>query len=173
MDAHARMISFLNNTACGDLLYFLTKGKSRTLASTKTGGPTVDQYLVIDTESGEAVVERLGEDDPENPYNWSFGYKAYVSILLFIMTMSVYMGSSIVSPGIPDLAQQFGVSETVAILAMSLFVWAYGIGPCFLSPNQRRVEQQFWRVELECYERRQAIQTLVRKEKSMIRRSQC
>ena len=134
MDAHARMISFLNNTACGDLLYFLTKGKSRTLASTKTGGPTVDQYLVIDTESGEAVVEWLGEDDPENPYNWSFGYKAYVSILLFIMTMSVYMGSSIVSPGIPDLAQQFGVSETVAILAMSLFVWAYGIGPCFLSP---------------------------------------
>lgn len=53
---------------------------------------------------------------------------------MFLMTMTVYMGSSIVSPSIADLSEYFNVSETVAALSMSLFVFGYGIGPCILSP---------------------------------------
>ena len=128
------MGSLIRNTAFGDVLHLLSGGKVCQTETERHDYPNPDQYFQVDPDTGEIIVDWYGDDDPENPYNWSFGYKAYVSILLFIMTMSVYMGSSIVSPGIPDLAQQFGVSETVAILAMSLFVWAYGIGPCFLSP---------------------------------------
>lgn len=50
------------------------------------------------------------------------------------MAMSVYMGSSIVLPGIPDPAQYSGVSRVTSTLSMSLFIWAYGAGPMLLSP---------------------------------------
>ena len=50
------------------------------------------------------------------------------------MTVFVYLGSSIVVPGIPQISENFGVSHTVAALSISLFVWGYGIGPMLLSP---------------------------------------
>ena len=50
------------------------------------------------------------------------------------MTVFVYLGSSIVVPGIPELSEEFHISPTVASLSISLFVWGYGIGPMVLSP---------------------------------------
>lgn len=50
------------------------------------------------------------------------------------MTVFVYLGSSIVVPGLPQLSEDFGISHTVAALSISLFVWGYGIGPMLLSP---------------------------------------
>ena len=66
-----------------------------------------------------------------------------------LITTSVYIGSSIYSPAIPDAAEYFGVSEIVSVLGLSLFgrltsiclarkliklVVGYGIGPLFLAP---------------------------------------
>jgi len=42
------------------------------------------------------------------------------------MTTSIYMGSSIVAPAIPEISQYFGVSSTVAALSVTLFVFGYG-----------------------------------------------
>lgn len=50
------------------------------------------------------------------------------------MTTSIYMGSSIVSPAIPEIAAYFGVGTPVAALSVSLFVFGYAVGPMFLSP---------------------------------------
>jgi DHA1 family multidrug resistance protein-like MFS transporter len=51
-----------------------------------------------------------------------------------LMTSSVYMGSSIWSPGVQLGAEYFGVGQVTATLGISLFVAGYGIGPLFLSP---------------------------------------
>lgn len=128
------MGSFIHNTAFGDVLHLLTGGKACQTETERHDYPNPDQYFQVDPDTGEIIVDWYGDDDPENPYNWPFLYKIYVNVLLFCMTMAVYMGSSIVSPSIPDLAQYFEVSETVATLSMSLFVWAYGFGPMILSP---------------------------------------
>ena len=128
------MAAIIKNTAFGDLLHFVSGGKLCRTATEQHVQSHPEEYFETDPDTGEIIVDWYGEDDPENPYNWPFIYKAYVNILLFSMTMSVYMGSSIVSPSIPDLAQYFSVSETVATLSMSLFVWAYGFGPMILSP---------------------------------------
>ena len=128
------MAAIIKNTAFGDLLHFISGGKLCRTATEQHVQSHPEEYFETDPDTGEIIVDWYGEDDPENPYNWPFLYKAYVNILLFSMTMSVYMGSSIVSPSIPDLAQYFSVSETVATLSMSLFVWAYGFGPMILSP---------------------------------------
>ena len=79
-------------------------------------------------------IDWMGEHDPENPKNWSFLYKCFVTFLVCLMTVFVYLGSSIVVPGIPELSQKYHISEPVAALSISLFVWGYGLGPMVLSP---------------------------------------
>lgn len=128
------MPSFYENTAFGDVLYYVTRGKVGRSRSPLHDSPDRDKYFKVNEETGEIIVDWYGPDDPENPYNWSLLYKMFVTFLLFIMTMSVYMGSSIVAPSIPYLARTFNVSLTVGMLAMSLFVWAYGFGPMVLAP---------------------------------------
>lgn len=128
------MPSFYENTAFGDVLYYATRGKVGRSSSPAHNDPDRDKHFHIHKETGEIIVDWYGPDDPENPYNWPFYYKVFVTFLLFVMTMSVYMGSSIVAPSIPYLAAEFHVTLTVGMLAMSLFVWAYGFGPMFLAP---------------------------------------
>ena len=60
--------------------------------------------------------------------------KCWVVIAIMLMTSSVYMGSSIWSPGVMDGAMYFGVGEVTATLGISLFVFGYGVGPLFLAP---------------------------------------
>lgn len=60
--------------------------------------------------------------------------KGCVTALVMLMTTTVYMGSSIYSPGVQDAMAYFGTSQIVTILGLSLFVAGYGIGPLFLSP---------------------------------------
>lgn len=54
--------------------------------------------------------------------------------MIMIMTISIYMGSSIFSPAIMDAMQYFGLGQVPTTLGISLFVIGYGIGPLFLSP---------------------------------------
>lgn len=124
----------LHNSAFADLVHFVSRGRWFKSQTEREGFEIPSKYFTTDKGTGEIIVGWYGDDDPENPYNWSFVYKAWVSWLMFAMTMSVYMGSSIVSPSIPYLAQYFQVPSTVATLSLSLFVFGYGIGPCVLSP---------------------------------------
>ncbi|KAJ5151363.1 synaptic vesicle transporter [Penicillium canariense] len=64
-----------------------------------------------------------GPDDSENPQNWSFGKKMFVSTLIWLLTFSVYIGSAIYTPGIPGVSEQFGPTLT-----------EYARGPMFWAP---------------------------------------
>ncbi|GAA6017966.1 hypothetical protein JCM10207_002723 [Rhodosporidiobolus poonsookiae] len=75
-------------------------------------------------------------NDPDNPKNWSLGKRLWVTFEINYLAFSVYIGSSIYTSSQPGLMEEFGVSETVAILGLSLFVVGYGVGPMFLSPLQ-------------------------------------
>lgn len=52
------------------------------------------------------------------------------------MADTVYrtFGSSIFTPGYPDVAEHFGVSGTAALLGLSLFTLAIGVGPVIAAP---------------------------------------
>lgn len=80
------------------------------------------------------LVDWYGENDPENPQNWSFRKKVLVTLLISQMTFGVYAGSAIYTPAIEGVMEEFNVGLTKAILGLSLFVFGYGIGPLFLSP---------------------------------------
>jgi MFS family permease len=60
--------------------------------------------------------------------------KSWTTFCIMLITTSVYMGSSIVSPAITEFSSVFGVGPVTATLTLSLFVVGYGVGPLFLSP---------------------------------------
>ncbi|WWC99974.1 hypothetical protein V866_006883 [Kwoniella sp. B9012] len=80
------------------------------------------------------LVTWYGDDDPENPYNWSTRYKTFVALQMSFLTFAVYIGSSIYSAGIEGIMEQFSVSQTTALVGLTAFVIGYGIGPMLWSP---------------------------------------
>ena len=114
----------LSTTALGTLLHVASGGRVFRIQAEKSERPVPDKKIVTWD----------GENDPENPKNWPMWFKCWITFLICTMTVFVYLGSSIVVPGLPLIADEFHVSESVAGLSMSLFIWGYGVGPLVLSP---------------------------------------
>lgn len=69
------------------------------------------------------------ENDAANPRNWSTPKKVFVTFEICLLTTSVYIGSAIYTAGIRNVMADFGVSQVVAVLGLTLFVAGYGLGP--------------------------------------------
>lgn len=82
----------------------------------------------------DALLIDFAENDPANPYNWSLGKRSFITGLLCLLTVAIYIGSAIYSPGIPDVMVQFGISQVAATLGLTLFILGYGIGPMLWGP---------------------------------------
>ncbi|KAJ3528910.1 hypothetical protein NM688_g7929 [Phlebia brevispora] len=80
------------------------------------------------------IVEWYGPDDPECPLNWSLFKRCFVTFDICVITFAIYIGSALFAPGIPDMAEKFGISQVAATLGLTMFVIGYGVGPMFLSP---------------------------------------
>ncbi|KAI1202124.1 major facilitator superfamily domain-containing protein [Nemania serpens] len=80
------------------------------------------------------IVDWYGPGDPENPLNWSEGWKFLIAAEVCILNFSVYVASSLYVPGEESLQKEFGVSTVVATLGLSLFSVGYGFGPMLWSP---------------------------------------
>ena len=66
--------------------------------------------------------------DPENPKNWSKAYKWYCTFLVAFTCFVVAFTSSVITPGLEGLHEEFGISETVSLLTVTLFVIGFGVG---------------------------------------------
>ncbi|PGG96482.1 hypothetical protein AJ79_09572 [Helicocarpus griseus UAMH5409] len=86
------------------------------------------------TKDGLILVDWYSPDDPENPQNWTVRKKVFVTALICIYTLSVYMGSAIYTPSIPYVEKEFGVSTAAASLGLAVYVLGYGTGPMLFSP---------------------------------------
>ncbi|GAA5993980.1 hypothetical protein JCM11641_006438 [Rhodosporidiobolus odoratus] len=69
------------------------------------------------------------ENDPANPQNWSTPKRTFVAIQISVLTAVVYIGSAIYTPSEQGLMAEYGVSQTVTVLGLTLFILGYGIGP--------------------------------------------
>ncbi|KAK9353837.1 major facilitator superfamily domain-containing protein [Lipomyces doorenjongii] len=89
-----------------------------------------------DAETGKdaTLVDWYGPDDPENPQNWPFGRKIFVMTQLCLLTVALYMGSSIYTPGVDQLVEDFHISVTVASIPLCVYVFGYGIGQMLFAP---------------------------------------
>jgi len=80
------------------------------------------------------VVDWDGDDDPNNPMNWSSKRKWAIAVTMGLMTFVVTFASSVFSSAVEVTGMQFGVSSEVMILAVALFVLGFAFGPIVWGP---------------------------------------
>lgn len=80
------------------------------------------------------LVEFDGPDDKLHPQNWVVAENVVVSLVLSFVTFTATFASSIFSPAIPAVVEQFRVSNIVGVLTISLYVLGFATGPILWSP---------------------------------------
>lgn len=135
-------MSALQNSLLGHTIRLITGGKvlawpeqydsnlvEAYLATSKPEEkPTLDRTSSDESTSSDNQVSKTAtriaidwlENDPENPHNWSTSKKAWVSLQICLLTTSVYCGASIYTVGIEGIMEQFHVSQTVALLGLTV-----------------------------------------------------
>lgn len=73
-------------------------------------------------------------DDPENPKNWSKAYKWWCTMCVALTCFVVAFNSAVITADIEGVAEEFHVSEEVALLTITLFVVGFGVGPMAFAP---------------------------------------
>ncbi|KAF2084204.1 MFS general substrate transporter [Saccharata proteae CBS 121410] len=73
-------------------------------------------------------------DDPENPQNWSWAYKCWITFQLGMLALAASLGSSIISPAEANIAAYTGVSREVSVLSISLYILGFAFGPLCWAP---------------------------------------
>jgi hypothetical protein len=63
--------------------------------------------------------------DAKNPRNFAFSKKAWITFQLGMIAMSASLGSSIIAPGQNAFAEEVGVGAEVAVLSVSLYMYAW------------------------------------------------
>lgn len=90
-------------------------------------------YPGAGTEEDPYIVYWL-DSDPRNPMTFPEYYKWCITLSMALATLSVSLTSSAFSSGIAYILQDFGGSQEVATLSISLFVLVFAIGPLFWAP---------------------------------------
>ncbi|KAI0533122.1 cycloheximide resistance protein [Xylaria digitata] len=76
-----------------------------------------------------------GEDDPENPYNWSTTLKVLNCGCVSFQTFISPLASSIFAPGVPLVLQEFhSTSLEIATFVVSVYLIGFAAGPLLLAP---------------------------------------
>lgn len=75
-----------------------------------------------------------GPDDPEDPQNMPYWRKWVVTMTMSSMTMWITFASSVFSTATMVTAKEFNVSAEVMVLATSLVVFGFAVGPMAWSP---------------------------------------
>lgn len=73
-------------------------------------------------------------DDPENPKNWSKGYKWWCTMCVAITCFVVAFNSAVITADLEGVQETFHVSEEVSLLTITLFVIGFGVGPMVFAP---------------------------------------
>ncbi|KAI6119007.1 MFS general substrate transporter [Pisolithus croceorrhizus] len=74
------------------------------------------------------------EGDPDNPKNWSSAKRWYLTAIAGLLVLNATFASSAPSALVPTLMLEFGFSQEVGNLMVSLFVAGYCVGPLVWGP---------------------------------------
>ena len=128
------MAILLHDTAFGRALRLLTN-KSTRLNHHRAAADAVIHPSKDELVSEEAVylVDWTGPTDEDNPQNWPSWLKVLVLCNVLIVNLNFYTAPGIYSASVTSIQESLGASYEVAMLGLSLFVIAYGVGPLIVS----------------------------------------
>jgi DHA1 family multidrug resistance protein-like MFS transporter len=96
-----------------------------------------DRYLPpsLTGSQKEYLVELTSDNDPANAQSWSFARKMQSSFVLSFDTLVASWGSSVFSAAVESVASEFGISRTVALLGLTLYICGFATGPLCENPG--------------------------------------
>ncbi|KAG6365063.1 hypothetical protein INS49_006669 [Diaporthe citri] len=74
------------------------------------------------------------EGDIENPQNWSFARRTYITLCVVLLVVNATFASSSPSGCLESISEWFGVSTEAASLTVTLFLLGYCAGPLVFAP---------------------------------------
>lgn len=80
--------------------------------------------------------------DPFNPQDWTLRKKWTMTLLTAFSTLAVAFVSSAFSGGLQYIMAEFGVSQELSILGISLFVVGFAVGPLLWAPMSESFGRQ-------------------------------
>jgi DHA1 family multidrug resistance protein-like MFS transporter len=89
-----------------------------------------DETLFFDRDSHL----EFAPNDPENPQNYSFGRKCYITAIAIALVMNATFSSSAPSGSFQGISEDLDVSVEAAGLVTTLFLLGYCAGPLFWAP---------------------------------------
>lgn len=79
--------------------------------------------------------EVIFEDgDPENPRNWSIGYRAWITFCVSYTTWVVVLYSTSYTASIPGLVEEFGSTTTITTLGLTTYLLGLAAGSLVVAP---------------------------------------
>lgn len=82
----------------------------------------------------EYILLKFADKDKQDPFNWRTGRKAWITLLLCLMTLFVGLATTAYSSGIDRMCSDLGVSAELGQLGLFCFNFACAIAPLFLAP---------------------------------------
>lgn len=82
----------------------------------------------------EWVVLEFADEDPEDPYNWSFQLKAFITCILCGMTLFIGLATTAYSSGMSRMVKDLHTSQEVGQLGLFAFNQTCALAPLFLAP---------------------------------------
>ncbi|GAA5915661.1 hypothetical protein JCM6882_002377 [Rhodosporidiobolus microsporus] len=114
--------------------------------STLVGGAGSGKAILDLEKQNQMIDAKLvtwKENDSENPRNWSNMQKWVQTIIPTALCWLSGFGSSVVTGGLPEMAEHYHVSELVMNLIVCVFVIGFGVGPMLLSPLSEMYGRRF------------------------------
>ncbi|KAG8692846.1 hypothetical protein FRC09_010914 [Ceratobasidium sp. 395] len=89
------------------------------------GSGTIDDPFVVDW---------VGDDDKENPYNWNTSYRYALAFLIGLSAFCVTYASSAYTGGLNGIIRDLDTSLDISLLGLALYVLGFGLGPLVWGP---------------------------------------
>jgi len=97
--------------------------------------PTLRRKSTVRSVTGNYIVTFKGENDPEDPKNWSMGRKWWATVLVSFFTFMAPLTSSMIAPCLDVMAEDLGVTKQVEkAMMLSIFMLAFAFGPLIFGP---------------------------------------
>lgn len=96
--------------------------------------PPFSHPLTHEKTLQDVIVDFDGPDDPYRPMNWTFKKKVWTTALYGFTTMGATFASSVYSPAVNQISDDYHVGVEVSTLGISLLLFGFGIGPLIWAP---------------------------------------
>jgi hypothetical protein len=82
-----------------------------------------------------------GEDDPNDPYNWSQAFRLLTTLSLSCGGLVNTMSTSMVAPSLPQISKDLHIGTFTTQLTMSVYLLAYVFAPSLLHRSRKCMEE--------------------------------